>query len=264
MATKAIKRVLVLHGYSQNATVLSKRLGALRKEGKELEFVFVNAPHILAPAEMFAAPPAQLDSQGPAAGGPTAEEMQADEATALRGWWQPSKDGTVARGLEESIMSLREVLRGAVFDGVFGFSQGAGLAAVLAALLERPHLYPPFLVDGAAPHPPFKFCVSVSGFRLRDPLSDTLFAAPYTTPTLHVLGRTDVVVTEERSRQLVALSAAARVEEHDGGHFVPSKGPWRKFLVGWMKDPAAQLVAPGAAAANVDSSGTSTPVPGEA
>lgn len=53
-------------------------------------------------------------------------------------------------------------------------SQGAGLAAVLAALvrrvfvpardapltyldyaqLERPHLYPPFLVDGAAPHPP--------------------------------------------------------------------------------------------------------------
>lgn len=78
--------------------------------------VFVNAPHILAPAEMFAAPPTQLDSQGPAAGGPTAEEMQADEATALRGWWQPSKDGSVARGLEESIMSLREVLRGAVFD----------------------------------------------------------------------------------------------------------------------------------------------------
>lgn len=48
------------------------------------------------------------------------------------------------------------------------------------------------------------------------------------------------------------------------GHFVPSKGPWRKFLVGWMKDPSAPLVAPGAAAASVVSSGTSTPVPGEA
>ena len=65
---------------------------------------------------MFATAPAQLDSQGPAAGGPTAEEMQADETTALRGWWQPSKDRSEARGLEESIMSLREVLRGAVFD----------------------------------------------------------------------------------------------------------------------------------------------------
>ena len=48
------------------------------------------------------------------------------------------------------------------------------------------------------------------------------------------------------------------------GHFVPSKGPWRKFLVSWMKDPSASLAAPGAAAASVDSSGTSTPVPGEA
>lgn len=47
------------------------------------------------------------------------------------------------------------------------------------------------------------------------------------------------------------------------GHFVPSKGPWRKFLVSWMKDPSASIMAPGAAA-SVDSSGTSTPVPGEA
>lgn len=48
------------------------------------------------------------------------------------------------------------------------------------------------------------------------------------------------------------------------GHFVPSKGPWRKFLVNWMKDPSASLAPPGAAAASVDSSGMSTPVPGEA
>lgn len=34
---------------------------------------------------------------------------------------------------------------------------------------------------------------------------------------MHVIGKTDVVVVEERSQQLVAVSANARVEEHEGG-----------------------------------------------
>ncbi len=33
-------------------------------------------------------------------------------------------------------------------------SQGAALAAIVAALLEKPESYPPFLVDGKPPHPP--------------------------------------------------------------------------------------------------------------
>lgn len=39
----------------------------------------------------------------------------------------------------------------------------------------------------------------------------------YSTPTLHVLGRTDVVVVEERSNQLIEVSASQRVEYHPGG-----------------------------------------------
>jgi hypothetical protein len=58
--------------------------------------------------------------------------------------------------------------------GLFFVSQGGAMAALLAALvrstlrslpsqlplmfsrlkLERPHLYPPFLIDGKTPHPP--------------------------------------------------------------------------------------------------------------
>jgi hypothetical protein len=62
-----------------------------------------------------------------------------------------------------------------------------------------------------------KFCIAVSGFKLRDALSDSLFAQPFSTPTLHVIGKTDIIVTEERSRLLVEISGNARVEEHDGG-----------------------------------------------
>ena len=62
-----------------------------------------------------------------------------------------------------------------------------------------------------------EFCVSVSGFRLNDPFSLELLVPRYSTPTLHVLGKTDIVVVEERSRQLIEVSENSRVEEHNGG-----------------------------------------------
>jgi len=70
---------------------------------------------------------------------------------------------------------------------------------------------------------------------------------------------------------LLGVSKNARLEEHDGGecwpysvlaarylvtfpcdpsgHFVPSKGNWRKFLVNYMKDPLAPYVSPTASSA---------------
>lgn len=63
----------------------------------------------------------------------------------------------------------------------------------------------------------------MSGFRLNDPFSLELLMPSYSTPTLHILGKTDTVVVEERSRQLIEVSENSRVEEHNGGeshHFV--------------------------------------------
>lgn len=59
--------------------------------------------------------------------------------------------------------------------------------------------------------------MAVSGFKLLDPFCDPLFTPNYITPTLHVIGRTDVVVVEERSRMLLEVSKSRRLEEHDGG-----------------------------------------------
>lgn len=62
-----------------------------------------------------------------------------------------------------------------------------------------------------------QFCVVVSGYKLRDPIIDPLFDTPFMTPTLHVIGKTDIIVVEERSMLLVEASGNARVEEHEGG-----------------------------------------------
>ncbi|KAF5382727.1 hypothetical protein D9615_002987 [Tricholomella constricta] len=250
--------VLVLHGYSQNASTFSKRLAALRREcGNAVEFVFVNAPHVMRPVDL---PGSTLASFGALE---TGNFANADSTFASRAWWKLDEDRTSGHELIESIVAIRDVLITRRFDvhlGVFGFSQGAALASIISLLLERPHLCTPFLVKGQPPHPPFKFCVAVSGFRLREPFCDSLFTNQYSTPTLHVIGRNDVIVTEEKSKRLIETSSNRRVEEHDGGHFVPSKRLWLQFLRDYMIDPSAHLPSPGIASSSVPSSGTVTPI----
>ncbi|KIJ15528.1 hypothetical protein PAXINDRAFT_169001 [Paxillus involutus ATCC 200175] len=231
------RKVLMLHGYAQNASIFSKRLGALRKAmGKDIEMVFIDGPVVLQP----------VDLDGPTANALGASEVTtADPTLTPRAWWKANPDRTVASGLEDSLKLLRDVLRQDHYDGVFGFSQGAAMAAFLAALLEKPHSYPVFLVDGQPPHPPFQFCVSVSGFKVNDPLANEVFGQSYATPTLHVIGKTDVVVVEERSKILLDVSAKARVEEHEGGHYVPSIAKWRNFLRDYLRDPLGDVPSPG-------------------
>lgn len=235
-------KVLMLHGHSQNASIFSKRLGALRKSmGKDIEMVFVDGPIVLLPVDLNGA---SSTTSLAALGASEANTTSSDPSTTPRAWWKTNPEKTIAHGLEDSIIILRDILQRDRYDGVFGFSQGAAMAALLAALLERPHSYSPFLIDGEAPHPPFKFCVAVSGFKAPGSLSAETFGTSYSTPTLHVIGRNDVIVIEERSKGLLDLSQNKRLEEHDGGHFVPSKANWREFFRKYLADPLGTVPSP--------------------
>ncbi|KAF8740513.1 Serine hydrolase (FSH1), partial [Rhizoctonia solani] len=163
-----------------------------------------------------------------------------------RAWWRANSDRTVYYHVPETIEYLKNYLKDQRFNGVFGFSQGASMAAALTKILEQPEAYPAILVDGKPPHPPLyaypgsarkhtnsspsDFCVLVSGFKPVDDNLGPLFSIPITTPNLHVLGRNDAIVIPERGRTLVDVSKDPRVEEHEGGHFVPSKANWRNFF----------------------------------
>jgi hypothetical protein len=65
--------------------------------------------------------------------------------------------------------------------GIIGFSQGAAVAAVIASMLERKQTLLPVIK-----HPPVKFFVSVSGFRMRFDQYNQFY--PINTPSLHVIG----------------------------------------------------------------------------
>ncbi|EIW80538.1 FSH1-domain-containing protein [Coniophora puteana RWD-64-598 SS2] len=245
MTTQAAPcKVLMLHGFSQNASIFGKRLAALRKSlGPNIELVFVNAPIALRRIDLAgSASEPSLDAVGASEANPDST----DEKDAPRAWWRADRARQTAKGLEDTLIYIREILRKDRFDGVFGFSQGAGFAPLLAALLERPHVYPPFLVDGLPPHPPFKFCISVAGFKAPGELSQKIYSQMYTTPTLLVMGKNDIIVVEERSKMLMEVAENIRVEQHDGGHFVPSKVNWRVFLKGWMENPQGRVPSPSA------------------
>lgn len=267
----ALPKILVLHGYTQSAAIFSKRMGAIRKTlAKDAELVFVDAPMILHPVDLANSfgNSNSLEELG------AAEASETDPALQPRAWWKQKPDKTGWIGIEESLEILKQMLQKDSYEAVWGFSQGAAMAALLTALLEKPESYPPFLVDGKPPHPPFKYCIAVAGFRSFGPLGAIVFDPPYKTPTLHVLGRTDVIVPEERAKSLLDVSEGKRVVWHEGGHFVPSKGPWRAFFREFIKNPQGGVPAPGesgASAVSTDSappstnaSGTATPVPGSA
>ncbi|EJF61922.1 serine hydrolase FSH [Dichomitus squalens] len=261
MAANSTKKVLMLHGYAQSATILSKRMGALRKScGKDIDLVFIDAPHVLTPADLAEAFGSSSESSSLDQLGAQEAATDSDPALLPRGWWQVDAARTKTIGLEDSILQIRDLLLKDRYDGIFGFSQGAAMAALMSALLEKPEVFPPFLVDGKPPHPPFTFCIAAAGFRPVSPLCDAIFLPSYSTQTLHILGRTDVIVVEERSKTLLDVSANKRVEWHDGGHFVPSKANWRNFLKAYLKDPLGDVPSPSPGAVSQPASGTATPV----
>lgn len=243
----------MLHGYAQSAAILSKRMGAIRKACKGVELVFVDAPHVLSPADLARAfnTPEEL-------GAPEATET--DPALTPRAWWKSDAQRTQTIGAEASFELLRDVLSKDHYDGVFGFSQGASMAAWLAALLERPETFPPFLIDGKPPHPPLSFCVAVAGFKPVGLFSSSIFQDSYSTHTLHVLGHNDIVVVEERARTLLSVSNNKRVEYHDGGHFVPSKANWRAFFRDYLLNPGDDVPSPSLITASQPPSGAVTPM----
>lgn len=229
-----------------------------------------------------------------------AEAQSEDPADTPRAWWfaKPNDDGSKSyRGFDESMQHIRSFMdEYGPFDGVFGFSQGACLAATLTVFLLHPELHPAF-ADGKIK--PLRFVVCCGGFPDVTPERASIWShGSIPTPSLHIVGRGDGIVGEvtrcliqlacclsmmrtDRSLPLVSAFENARLEYHDGGHFVvrplnpplwscsimysrarlatfllpyrsltPAQGSWRSFLSEYIssfdRDGPASVPSPSA------------------
>eukprot|EP00873_Tetraselmis_striata_P025221 jgi/Tetstr1/445485/TSEL_033263.t1 len=268
-------RVLCLHGFRQSSRKLQGRTAALRKKlGETAELVYADAPHQLPFWYKPAEGGATLDQLPPPSGQPqrawlvTPETLQCirqQEGTGQAGW-QPAPahcaEGQHQRETEGWAASWRELARAlredGPFDGVMGFSQGAGVAAHLCALqhlvghraeLERGGLNAAAAVEewdeacALLGGRPIAFAWLCSGYPVAPSqrIADLLQALPpISLPSLHVYSTSglDAQVPPSESAALAAsFDAAARtVVTHDSGHVVPCSRPfvsrYRAFLAG--------------------------------
>ena len=131
-----------------------------------------------------------------------------------RGWWtlrpgERTYSATELPGVEESKALVRST---GPWDGVFGFSQGAMLAALVAADDASDDGFTvcdcAIIVGAAWPTCEASKLESMSSARLR---------------SLHVIGSQDAINPPAQARRVAAHfgEGAARIFEHDGGHIVP-------------------------------------------
>ncbi|KAF7975329.1 hypothetical protein HWV62_9763 [Athelia sp. TMB] len=248
----------MLHGYAQNAYMMKQMMDSTVKEcDQDLEFYYLDAPMVLTPNDHrdnshVLVTPTALPIH-PVCAEPTRTPAYSSTA---RGWFKID-DQMIRKdmvGLEDSLVLLMNVLAEHNFEAIFGFSQGGSVAERIAHMLERPDLYPAFF-SAVKVHPaPLRFIVAISGFLVRGPCSSwemtpsvkslqdpSMFIE---TPMLHILGRTDIVVIRERSEILVSYSRNCRVEEHVGGHVIPTHTRWRKFFAAFLRDPFGDIESP--------------------
>lgn len=187
-------RMLCLHGYHGSAAVLRRQMAPLARElPKHIELVYVDAPSL------------------------SAGDF---------GWWHEG-----FRGWERTRDWAVDLLRsGPHFDGIFGFSQGAALTGLLAAVHEGPT----GPVDSE-----FEFVIMVGGFTSNEPQHAELFRHKLTIPSVHVTGRADVIVPRLDSLLLADRFTDPLVIEHPGGHIIPGDSavttPIVEFLAGFSQ-----------------------------
>ncbi|HEX4457555.1 MAG TPA: hypothetical protein VIA18_06275 [Polyangia bacterium] len=212
-------RVLALHGYHGSADLLRAQLGPLAEALRaRVDFVYVDAPSL---------------------------------AAGDFGWWHAGSDeagATRYRGWTRTRDWLRQFWRdNGPFDGVFGFSQGAALAALVAgscASDAAASAAGSCASDTAAGADGMRcdFAMMVGGFVSGDarhaPLYDALRGQAL--PTLHIIGRADSIVSPARSQLLARRFEQPLVLEHDGGHVIAATPHIRRETKAFLERMAAR------------------------
>ena len=198
-----------LHGFSLNGAVLRRLLGDLAPRLSELvDLRFPDAPHTASEASVTTllrrmggnpSPPPHLE------------------------WWNASADGRTYQGWQASLELLRAEVQGYPSVALFGFSQGAAVAAALAALACR----------GA--FPALRCVVLVAGFAPRSAELLPLFDAPLAVPSLHVWGEADAFAQHGPALESKFSSLTRRGVTWPGAHRVPTRGAAADAIVEFVR-----------------------------
>jgi predicted esterase len=200
-------KILLLHGSQQNVEVLKTRLGrTVSRLSKFANLFFTDSPHELPLKEGDDAP--------------------------MRTWYRRGDDGDIiVVSIQETLDAIKSVWdRDGPFDGIFGFSQGGIVAALIAMFPDRFHGLK-FVICAGAPFSEQLFS------KTPKILSTTSISSQV--KSLHFAGKQDTVVPISSSTKLASLFADAQFVEHDQGHCIPSRAESVNVLLSFVESMTA-------------------------
>ncbi len=191
-------RILALHSFRTSGLIFEKQLRIsglynLLTQDLNAEVTFVNSPH--------------------SASGPIPQDvLMAFPSDDYYEWWNATLDEEQNtwnyQNCDESLEYLYSVWKEDEFDGIIGFSQGAAMSALLAAMLKK---------DNAMRIP--KFIICISGIKVRDPRFVPYYKAISDLPSAHIFGQHDPV--KILTNKLVKCFDSPVILTHERGHIVP-------------------------------------------
>jgi predicted esterase len=216
-------KILFLHGYTYSGPIFSAQTellqNAVLKSFPSADFHFPTAPNSLKPENL-----------------PNPPLGDEKDRSSYYGWWLHSSFKSELGGFAEGLESIISYMAThGPFTGIIGFSQGAVLAAIVAAIMEHKQLSQ----WNKYQHPKLRFVVCYSGNLLPGDEYKRFYETKVTTPVLHVLGTSDKVVPAFRSLELAESCEGADkngwIIRHSGGHLVPMDIEILEALVCFVK-----------------------------
>jgi predicted esterase len=200
--------LIALHGFRQNGAHLSSHLTRLvARLPAHVRVEAPDGPHHCSPASLARLAPV----------------LGRDNPEPHLCWWDATDDGREYRGFAHSRERVRALIeQHGEPAGLIGFSQGAILAATLAALAQRGEF------------PALRFVVLVAGRRPRAEALTPLFDVPLALPSLHVMGARDPSTPFSEKLFECCLEGARELARWDGPHVVPTYGPGADAIVAYI------------------------------
>lgn len=238
------KKILMLHGFVQSDKIFRQKTGGLRKSLKKMgyELYFPCGPEVVDKSTLThdadnTESKEKIDKEDVAKRFNTNMD---DDTSELYGWW-------VRRGSSEKAILEYDIpqttfdylhdyiIENGPFDGIIGFSQGAGLGGYITMDINN------ILNLDSKQQPPLKFFISFSGFRLEPPKYQAYYEKinnkdNHVPASLHIQGELDAVVSEARVMRLYKTWPEDKrtLLKHPGSHFIPNSKPFVTQVCNWI------------------------------
>ncbi len=214
-----MKKIICLHGYAMTSAWLQSWLDQIQHQlGDDYQLLYPQGP-IACPAEEVRAMIARFNIPLP--------ETRIGKG---KNWCWYRADETQPpryRQIEETLAYLTEYFaQHGTIDGVIGWSQGAAMTAILAALRQQ----------SQERNFRFNWAILCGGFLPGDSRYQPLFERPLNLPTLHVVGKKEPALMKTQAHKLQTAFLNAERLDTPCDHIMPVKFPAEMEKIShWIK-----------------------------